>query len=61
VLHGVLVRAGNILMSLEFLQYEEFLAYLLVKAGSLYYLLKNIKAETGRNEVFISQAHILGR
>jgi hypothetical protein len=47
-------------ISLEFLQYAEFLAYLLVKAGSLVCLLQNIKAETGRNGVFIGQAHILG-
>jgi hypothetical protein len=39
---------------LKFLQYEKFPAYVVVKAGSLHCLLKNVKAEIGRKEVFTS-------
>lgn len=44
---------------LKFLQYEEFFAYLIVKAGFLYCLLKNIEAESGRKEVMSQCANIV--
>jgi hypothetical protein len=48
VLHGVLVRAGNILIFLEFLQYEEFLAYLVMTN-------RVISAPKGRKEALMSE------
>jgi len=39
----------------EFLQYEEFVAYVSVKAGSLYCLLKNVEAKSGGKEAFMSE------
>ena len=45
---------------MKFLQYEEFLAYVSVKAGFLYCLLNDNQAERARKEVFTSYARILG-
>jgi hypothetical protein len=43
---------------LKFLQYEQIPAYVIVKAGLLKCLLKNIEAESGRKETFMRQQTI---
>lgn len=45
---------------IKFLQYPEFLAYVLMKAGSLYYLLKNIQAEWTRKKMFTTKVLLSG-
>lgn len=45
---------------LRFLQYEEFLAYVIMKADFLYHLLEKNQVESGRKEVLENVARILG-